>query len=159
MHTVVKKWRFSNKKLHPHIHLVHEPDMHRKKKHLLLIHTQCQIWLEWKSHQSQHHQHSQCVEDQRLVDLVKTFKRCVKQYNCMKSVRFRSFSSPYFPAFGLNTERYSVSLYSVRMRENMDQKNSKYRYVSHRDIYSRIMLFHQLWKYLVLLGMVKKSCN
>ena len=25
----------------------------------------------------------------------------------MKSVRFWSFSSPYFPAFGLNTERYS----------------------------------------------------
>ena len=29
--------------------------------------------------------------------------------NCVKSVRVRSFSGPYFPAFGLNTERYSVS--------------------------------------------------
>ena len=28
----------------------------------------------------------------------------------MKRVRIRSFSGPYFPAFGLNTERYSVSL-------------------------------------------------
>ena len=28
----------------------------------------------------------------------------------MKSVRFRSFSGPYFSAFELNTERYSVSL-------------------------------------------------
>ena len=28
----------------------------------------------------------------------------------MKSVRIRSFSGSYFPAFGLNTERYSVSL-------------------------------------------------
>ena len=28
----------------------------------------------------------------------------------MKSVRIRSFSGPYFPAFGLNTERYNVSL-------------------------------------------------
>ena len=27
-----------------------------------------------------------------------------------KSVRIRSFSGPYFPAFGLNTERYSLSL-------------------------------------------------
>ena len=30
--------------------------------------------------------------------------------HCVKSVRIRSFSGPYFPAFGLNTERYSVSL-------------------------------------------------
>ena len=26
----------------------------------------------------------------------------------VKSVRIRSYSEPYFPAFGLNTERYSV---------------------------------------------------
>ena len=35
-------------------------------------------------------------------------KRCPLQY--VKSVRIRSYSCPYFPAFGLNTERYSVSL-------------------------------------------------
>ena len=35
----------------------------------------------------------------------------------MKRVRIRSYSDPYFPAFGLN---------SVRMRENTDQNNSKY---------------------------------
>ena len=29
---------------------------------------------------------------------------------CIKSLRIRSFSGPYFPAFGLNTERYSISL-------------------------------------------------
>ena len=29
---------------------------------------------------------------------------------CVKGVRIRSYSGPYFPAFGLNTERYSVSL-------------------------------------------------
>ena len=29
---------------------------------------------------------------------------------CIKSIRIRSFSGPYFPAFGLNTERYSVFL-------------------------------------------------
>ena len=28
----------------------------------------------------------------------------------MKSVRVRIFSGPHFPAFGLNTERHSVSL-------------------------------------------------
>ena len=30
--------------------------------------------------------------------------------HCVKSVRIRSFSGPYFPTFGLNTERYSESL-------------------------------------------------
>ena len=30
--------------------------------------------------------------------------------HCVKSVRIQSYSGPYFPAFGLNTERYSVSL-------------------------------------------------
>ena len=30
----------------------------------------------------------------------------------VKSVRIRSYSGPYFPAFGLNTERYGVSLRS-----------------------------------------------
>ena len=33
---------------------------------------------------------------------------CYKHY--MKSVRIRSFSGPYFPEFGLNTKRYSLSL-------------------------------------------------
>ena len=30
--------------------------------------------------------------------------------HCVKSVRIRRFSGPYFPAFGLNTKRYGVSL-------------------------------------------------
>ena len=29
--------------------------------------------------------------------------------HCMKSVQIRSFSGPYFPVFGLNTETYGVS--------------------------------------------------
>ena len=29
--------------------------------------------------------------------------------HCVKSVRIRSYSGPYFPAFGVNTERYRVS--------------------------------------------------
>ena len=32
------------------------------------------------------------------------------QVHCVKSVRIRSFSGPYFPACGLNTKRYGVSL-------------------------------------------------
>ena len=37
--------------------------------------------------------------------------------HCVKSVRIRSFSGPYFPAFGLHT----------------DQKNSEYRHFSHSE--------------------------
>ena len=47
-------------------------------------------------------------------DIIFFFKICFCQpldiMHCMKSVRIRSFSGPYFPAFGLNTDRYSVSL-------------------------------------------------
>ena len=43
--------------------------------------------------------------------------------HCVKSLNIRSFSGPYFPAFVLNTERYSVSF---RLGENRNQKNSKY---------------------------------
>ena len=37
------------------------------------------------------------------------------QYHCLKSVCIRSYSGPYFPAFGLNIERYGVSLF-IRTR-------------------------------------------
>ena len=47
----------------------------------------------------------------------------------MKSVRIWSYSGLHFPAFGLNTERYSVfTPCSVRMRENADQNNAEYRH-------------------------------
>ena len=39
-----------------------------------------------------------------------------------KVFKYGVSSGPYFPAFGLNTERYFVFSYSVRMRENTDQK-------------------------------------
>ena len=35
---------------------------------------------------------------------------CPSMYNFVKSVRIRSFSYPHFPAFGLNMDRYFVSL-------------------------------------------------
>ena len=34
----------------------------------------------------------------------------MSKIHCVKSVRIRSYSGPYFPAFGVNTERYGVSL-------------------------------------------------
>ena len=44
-------------------------------------------------------------------------------YHCVKSVQIRSFSGPYFPVFGSNTDIYGrKSPYSVRIQENTDQK-------------------------------------
>ena len=38
-------------------------------------------------------------------------------FHCAKSVRIQSYSGPHFSAFGLNTERYSVSLrYTISLR-------------------------------------------
>ena len=37
-------------------------------------------------------------------------KSIKSNFPCVKSVRIGSYSGPHFPAFGLNTERYSVSL-------------------------------------------------
>ena len=47
----------------------------------------------------------------------------ISECHCVESVGIQSFCGPYFPVFGLNT-------YSVRMRENMDQKNSEYGHFS-----------------------------
>ena len=52
---------------------------------------------------------------------------------CVKSVRIRSFSGPYFAAFGQNTvfrTEYRNFPYSVRMMGNTDQKNSEYGHFS-----------------------------
>ena len=31
-------------------------------------------------------------------------------YHCVNTVRIQSYSGPYFPSFGLNTERYSPNV-------------------------------------------------
>ena len=38
------------------------------------------------------------------------FVKNYSSFHCVKSVRIRSYSGPYFAAFGLNRERYFVSL-------------------------------------------------
>ena len=43
-------------------------------------------------------------------DIQKILLKFLWKCHCRKSVRFRSFCGPYFPAFGLNMERYSVPL-------------------------------------------------
>ena len=55
------------------------------------------------------------ISMKNVIKRVKSVKlQCVKVSKC------GVFSGPYFPEFGLNTERYEVS--SIRMRENTDQK-------------------------------------
>ena len=47
----------------------------------------------------------------------------MKQCTAWKVSKYGVLSGPYFPTFGLNTERYlRITPYSVRMRENTDQK-------------------------------------
>ena len=43
-------------------------------------------------------------------------------------VKDHYISGPHFVTFGLNTDIYSVNLYSVRMQENADEKYSRYRH-------------------------------
>ena len=54
--------------------------------------------------------------------------------HCVKSVRNRSFSDPYFTR---NSSEYgmmwTISPYSIRMQENKDQKSSEYRYLTRSD--------------------------
>ena len=66
-----------------------------------------------------------------------------------------SYSGPYFPAFGLNTERYGeISPYLVQMRENTDQNNSEYWHflrIFCRDIYFRFKTILELILYCFLI--------
>ena len=63
-----------------------------------------------------------------------------KAKHCMKSVRILSFSGPYFPVFGLNTEIHSVIQISVY---SSDQKNSKYGHFLRSESYIFIDIYQQ----------------
>ena len=53
-----------------------------------------------------------------------------KAKHCVKSVRIRSYSGSYSPAFGLNTERYETSHRIQSMQENTDQSKSEHEHFS-----------------------------
>ena len=46
-----------------------------------------------------------------IPSLLSTILYHFSVFHCVKSVRIRSYSDPYFTAFGLNTERYGVYLH------------------------------------------------
>ena len=62
----------------------------------------------------------------RLLDALICFSELINGKHCVKLVRIQSYSGPHFPAFGLNTERYGLSLRiqsecgKMRITPNMD---------------------------------------
>ena len=67
-----------------------------------------------------------------LLEVFKTFLERYRGHHvdCVKRVRIRSFSGPYFPAFRLNTEKYSV--FSPNAGK-YGQKNFEYGHFTHSD--------------------------
>ena len=55
-----------------------------------------------------------------LISWLHNFHNIYIHLICVNSVRIRSFSGSYFPAFGLNTGE--IQRYSVQRRDNTDQK-------------------------------------
>ena len=73
-----------------------------------------------------------------FYDLIKQFYMLIN--HCVRRDRIQSYYDPHFPAFGLNTERYRVSLgikskyRKMRaMRENAYQNNSEYGHFSRSE--------------------------
>ena len=68
--------------------------------------------------------------------------------HCVKSVKIRSFFGPYFPSFGLNTERYGVSLgIHSECGKKRTRKNSVFGHFSPTSV------IHLLWcRYLLTLS-------
>ena len=59
-----------------------------------------------------------------------------REIHCVKSVRIRNFHCPYFPAFGLDTKRYFVSLrIQPECRKIRTRKNSVFEHIWHSVIY------------------------
>ena len=80
-------------------------------------------WKKWRCLQKKTYLKQLCTNPSRIFILI----------SCMKSDRIPSFSGPYLPPFGLNTERYFYFPYSVLMQENTDQKNFEYGYFSRSE--------------------------
>ena len=64
---------------------------------------------------------------------------------CVKSVRNRSLSGMYFPAFGLNTERYSGSLRIQSKCGKIRNKKLRIRTLFSSAAYRILIRFLQLW--------------
>ena len=93
-----------------------------------------------------------------LVTLIYSYQKVsiLIKISLPKKWRIRSFSGPYFPALGLNTERYSVSLHIqsecgktlARKTPNMDTFHAMF---SVNPQFDNFRLFHSSMILLVLL--------
>ena len=75
-----------------------------------------------------------------ILNLNNAKKKELLRTHCVKSVRIRSYSGPYFPAFRLKTDILCISPYSVRMQENTDQNNFEYGHFSRSKNYWRMKI-------------------
>ena len=87
-------------------------------------------------------QDSVCIINMSLQFISQKIKAALRLGTLREVSKYRVFSGPYFPAFGLNTERYELSL---RIRSKCGKirtrKNSVFGHFSHNGS------FNQYWNY------------
>ena len=66
-------------------------------------------------------------------------KMLSERFHCLKSVGIRSYSGPYFPAFGLDMERYGVSL-----RTQSEYSKIRTRITPNTGTFHAVFVFYQL---------------
>ena len=73
---------------------------------------------------------------------------------CVKSVRIRSFAEIDFPFLDWMIQR--ISPYSVRMRENTNQKNCKYGHFSRSEFLHHpiLCIIRKIWSKVSILGII-----
>ena len=71
-----------------------------------------------------------------ILNWINTLENCLIQVHCVKSVQIRNFSCLYFASFGLNTERYKVSLrIQTECGKIQTRRNSVFGHISHSGCY------------------------
>ena len=70
-----------------------------------------------------------------------------RKEHCVKSVQIRSFSGPYFPVFGLNTEIYSVNLcIQSKYRKIRTRKKVVFEHFPRSDYTAKVVNFCDIEK-------------
>ena len=79
-------------------------------------------------------------QDLKDFNTTNTFRFVMNRYY-VKRVRIRSYSGPYFPALGLNTERYPISL-----RIQSECGKIQTRMTSNTDTFHVVRIFERSWR-------------
>ena len=84
----------------------------------------------------------------KMVSYSSLLNSGIYEYHCVKSVRVRGFSSPYFPVFGLNAKRFGVSLRIQskygKIRTKQTPNTDTFHVVYATGVMEILFLFHQL---------------